>query len=396
MYKSQAILFLLLLSWLLFFPNLQYAIAQERINEHEASISDELLETLELDELNKQWNDLQKQYEQFLPTWSKKNIAELIKDSASLSFTSLFKGIVTFVLFELIENGKLLGTLLILTLFSVLLQATINAFGDGSVSKIAQFVIFSVLIYLALQSFYLTYTYTNNVMEQMSSFMVALLPLLLAIIASSGQLLSVAFFHPLIIIFIQFSTILLAKIIFPLLFIAALFMMISQFNESFKLDQLASLLRTLSLGSLGIYVTVLLTIMSVQGTVTAIHDGVALKTTKFIAGNFIPVIGKTLTEATDTILSAALLLKNALGVVGLFIIVTIAVFPALKIAVLAFIYKLVAGLLQPLGNSSIVQSLAIISQYMMYILACLIFMTLMFFLTIVIIIVSSNIPLLLR
>lgn len=396
MYKSQAILFLLLLCWLLFFPNLQYAIAQERINEHEASISDELLETLELDELNKQWNDLQKQYEQFLPTWSEKNIAELIKDSASLSFTSLFKGIVTFVLFELIENGKLLGTLLILTLFSVLLQATINAFGDGSVSKIAQFVIFSVLIYLALQSFYLTYTYTNNVMEQMSSFMVALLPLLLAIIASSGQLLSVAFFHPLIIIFIQFSTILLAKIIFPLLFIAALFMMISQFNESFKLDQLASLLRTLSLGSLGIYVTVLLTIMSVQGTVTAIHDGVALKTTKFIAGNFIPVIGKTLTEATDTILSAALLLKNALGVVGLFIIVTIAVFPALKIAVLAFIYKLVAGLLQPLGNSSIVQSLAIISQYMMYILACLIFMTLMFFLTIVIIIVSSNIPLLLR
>lgn len=396
MYKSQAILFLLLLSWLLFFPNLQYAIAQERINEHEASISDELLETLELDELNKQWNDLQKQYEQFLPTWSEKNIAELIKDSASLSFTSLFKGIVTFVLFELIENGKLLGTLLILTLFSVLLQATINAFGDGSVSKIAQFVIFSVLIYLALQSFYLTYTYTNNVMEQMSSFMVALLPLLLAIIASSGQLLSVAFFHPLIIIFIQFSTILLAKIIFPLLFIAALFMMISQFNESFKLDQLASLLRTLSLGSLGIYVTVLLTIMSVQGTVTAIHDGVALKTTKFIAGNFIPVIGKTLTEATDTILSAALLLKNALGVVGLFIIVTIAVFPALKIAVLAFIYKLVAGLLQPLGNSSIVQSLAIISQYMMYILACLIFMTLMFFLTIVIIIVSSNIPFLLR
>lgn len=396
MYKSQAILFLLLLSWLLFFPNLQYAIAQERINEHEASISDELLETLELDELNKQWNDLQKQYEQFLPTWSEKNIAELIKDSASLSFTSLFKGIVTFVLFELIENGKLLGTLLILTLFSVLLQATINAFGDGSVSKIAQFVIFSVLIYLALQSFYLTYTYTNNVMEQMSSFMVALLPLLLAIIASSGQLLSVAFFHPLIIIFIQFSTILLAKIIFPLLFIAALFMMISQFNESFKLDQLASLLRTLSLGSLGIYVTVLLTIMSVQSTVTAIHDGVALKTTKFIAGNFIPVIGKTLTEATDTILSAALLLKNALGVVGLFIIVTIAVFPALKIAVLAFIYKLVAGLLQPLGNSSIVQSLAIISQYMMYILACLIFMTLMFFLTIVIIIVSSNIPLLLR
>ena len=47
--------------------------------------------------------------------------------------------------------------------------------------------------------------------------------------------------------------------------------------------------------------------MSVQGTATAIQDGVALKTTKFITGNFIPVVGRTFTDAADTVLSAALL-----------------------------------------------------------------------------------------
>src|SRR5690625_2447857 len=147
---------------------------------------------------------------------------------------------------------------------------------------------------------------------------------------------------------------------------------------------------------LGVFLTIFLGVMSVQGAATAIQDGVALKTTKFITGNFIPVIGRTFTDAADTVLSAALLLKNAIGIVGVTIIIIIAVFPALKILAISFIYKLAAALLQPLGNSPIISSLNTISKYILYVLACLITVTFMFFLSIVVIVIASNIPLLLR
>lgn len=395
MFKNILKLMIVMTIIFLFYPLTTYATIEDDERE-EKSITDEMINALELDELNRQWEYITQQYENFLPEWSKKNLLEMIKNDDNMALSPILKGIITFILYEIIENGKLLSTLLLLTLFSLLLETIVTAFGEASVSKIAQFVIFTILIYIALQSFYLSYSYAKDVISQMSSFMIALLPLLLAIIASLGQFISVAFFQPIIIIMIQFSSVLVSNFIFPLLFIAALLMIISQLNETFKLDQLASLFRSISLTVLGVYVTILLTIMSIQGTVTAIQDGVALKTTKFITSNFVPVIGKTLTDATDTILSSALLLKNAIGVVGLIIIAIVALFPALKIAVLAFIYKLVASLLQPIGTNGIVKSLSIISQYMMYILACLIFVTIMFFLTIVIIVVSSNLPLLLR
>ena len=136
--------------------------------------------------------------------------------------------------------------------------------------------------------------------------------------------------------------------------------------------------------------------MSVQGAASAIQDGVAMKTAKFITGNFIPVIGRTFTDAADTVLSASLLLKNAVGIVGLIIILFFALFPAIKVVVIALIYKLVAAILQPIGDGPVITTLNTISTYILYILACLLAVSLMFLLAIVIIVIASNITLLLR
>src|SRR5690625_2199289 len=112
-----------------------------------------------------------------------------------------------------------------------------------------------------------------------------------------------------------------------------------------------------------------------------------MKTTKFVTGNFIPVIGRTFTDAADTILSASLILKNAIGIVGVIMIVVFALFPAIKIFAIAFIYKIAAAVVQPIGDGPIITSLNTISKYTLYILACLLTVTLMFFLAIVIIII---------
>src|SRR5699024_10100475 len=125
----------------------------------------------------------------------------------------------------------------------------------------------------------------------------------------------------------------------------------SQLNQQFQATQLAELLKTIALGTLGVFLSLFLGVISVQGTASAIQDGVALKTTKFITGNFIPVVGGAFTDAADTVLSALLLLKNATGIIGLLIIVCFTIFPACKILVISLIYKLSAALLQPMGNT---------------------------------------------
>ncbi|MFD2630799.1 stage III sporulation protein AE [Oceanobacillus kapialis] len=390
--KKKSILFLAFLVFLVFG---QVSVsASPSVGVEEAS--DEVLEEVSLTEIQSYWTDLVTEYGGYLPELEKTSVYEFIKDNGGFSVKNAVGGLLEFLFHELIINGKLLGLLIMLILFSVLLQTMHNAFEKSSVSKIAYFVVYIVLIFIALNSFYLAVSYAKEAIDTMSSFMIALIPLVLGLMATFGNIVSVSFFHPIIIFLVNFSGILVSTIILPLLFLSALLLIVSSLSDNYKVTHLANLFKQVALGILGIFFTIYLGVMSVQGATSAIQDGVAMKTAKFITGNFIPVIGRTFTDAADTILSASLLLKNAVGLVGLLIIIFIALFPALKIFAIALIYKIAAAILQPIGDGPVITSINTISKYIVYILACMLAVSFMFLLGIVIIVIASNLTLLLR
>lgn len=360
------------------------------------NIDDMLLEDVSLGGIQQFWDELVTEYSGYLPEIEKISLYEFIKNNDSLSFKGAINGLIKFLFYELILNGKLLGLLLMLTLFSLVLQTMHNAFEQSTVSKIAYFVVYIVLIYIALNSFFLAYSYALQAIDTMSSFMIALIPLILGLMATFGNIVAVSFFHPIIIFLIHTSGVLVSKLILPLLFLSALMLVVSTLNDNYRVTHLANLFKTLSIGILGAFLTVFLGVMSVQGTASAIQDGVAMKTAKFVTGNFIPIIGRTFTDATDTILSASLILKNAIGIVGVVTVIFIALFPALKVFAIALTFKIAAAVLQPIGDGPVITSLNTISKSIIYVLACLLAVTLMFFLAIVIIIVATNVTLLLR
>ncbi|GGP12795.1 stage III sporulation protein AE [Oceanobacillus neutriphilus] len=364
--------------------------------EEEETLQNTLLDEISLDEIQSYWDELITEYGDNLPDLQKISIYEWIKNGDSISIQDILLYFLRYLLHELIVNGKLLGTLLMLTLFAVVLQSIQSAFEQTTVSKVAYFVVFLVLLFIVLNSFYLATSYTKEAIDTMQSFMIALLPLVLGMMASFGSVISVSFFHPVIIFFIHFSGVFISTFVLPLLFLSAMLVIISSLNSNFKVTHLANLFRNVAVGSLGIFLTIFLGVISVQGTATAIQDGVAIKTAKFVTGNFIPVLGRTFTDAADTILSASLILKNAVGMIGLFIILFIVAFPALKVGVIAIIYKLAAAILQPIGGGPIVQCLNTVSTYILFILACLLAVSLMFLLGIVVIVAASNLTVLLR
>lgn len=360
------------------------------------SIEDTMLDDISLNSVDQYWHELVNDYGGFLPELEKTNLYDLIKSNGKMSVKNIVNGLLKYLGYELLLNSKLLGSLIMLTLFSIVLQTMHTAFENSSISKIAYFVVYIVLIFIALNSFYIAFSYAQETIEAMSSFMIALIPLILGLMATFGNLITVSFFHPIIILLMNISGVLVSKIILPLLFLSALLLIVSSLNKDYQVTHLANLLRNIGMGILGVFLTIFLGVMSVQGTASAIQDGVAMKTAKFITGNFIPIVGRTLTDATDTIMSASLLLKNAVGIVGLIIIGFLALFPVLKIFAIALTYKVAAAVLQPIGDGPVITSLNTISKSILYVLACLLIVTLMFFLAIVIIILASNVTLLLR
>lgn len=356
----------------------------------------EQIEGIDVEEIKVYWEEVMDEYGGFLPESQKGSFMEFVKGDKSFSMEEWSKGFLKYLFHELLANGKLLGSLILLTIFSMFLQTLQNAFEQKTVSKVAYSVVFMVLIIIALNSFHIVISYTLEAITAMTGFIIALVPLLIALIASSGGLVSAAFFHPIILFLMNTSGLLIQYVVLPLLFLSAILSIVSTLSEHYKVTQLAQLLRNVSIGILGIYLTVFLGVISVQGATAAVTDGIAIRTAKFVTGNFIPVIGRMFTDATDTVITASVLLKNTVGILGVATLILLAAFPAVKILSIAIIYKLAAALLQPLGGGTVIKCLDIISKSIIYIFAALAIVSFMFFLSITVIIAAGNITVMVR
>jgi stage III sporulation protein AE len=355
------------------------------------------VEQLPTDDIEKYWNNLQNQYGGYFPDNKAPNLFDLITGNGEgFSIGGFLTGLLRFFFHELLYNGKLLGTIIILTVFSMILENLQNAFEQNTVSRVAYAVTYMVMIIIAVNSFSVAVDYAKGAITSMVDFMIAMIPLILALLASSGNLTSVAMFHPLIIFMINIISTMIYAVIFPLIFFSAVLSIVSSFSEKYQISQLAQLIRNISLGLLGVFLTVFLGVISVQGATAAVTDGITIRTAKYVTGNFVPVVGRMISDAADTVVGASLLVKNAVGLAGVVIIILLCAFPAIKILSLALIYNLSAAIMQPLGNSPIISCLNTIGKSLIFIFAALASVGLMFFLAITIIITAGNISVMIR
>ncbi|KRE54486.1 stage III sporulation protein AE [Paenibacillus sp. Soil522] len=406
--RAKLILFIFTATFLFsFVPNVGYAGAGESgapagesragADQLSKELAAEQLGTLETESVESYWNKLRSEYGGFFPDQHIPSFAQMILPGGDgLKITDVLQGLLRYLWHEVLYNGKLLVTVVMLTVFSMVLETLQNAFERNAVSKVAYSITYMVLIIIAVNSFHVAMGYAKGAIESMIQFMLAMVPLLLTLLASMGNVVTVSVLHPLIIFMIHAVGTLIYTLVFPLLFFSAVLHIASALTEKFKVTQLANLLRNISVGMMGVLLTVFLGVISVQGAAGAVTDGVTLRTAKFVTGSFVPVVGRMFSDAADTVISASMLAKNAIGLAGVIILLFISAFPAIKILTLALIYNISAAVMQPLGDSPIVSCLATIGKTMIYVFAALAAVSLMFFLAVTIILTAGNAALMVR
>jgi stage III sporulation protein AE len=354
-------------------------------------------EDVNLQQIEKYWTDLKAEYGGYFPEGKLPELRKLMfPDSQSWNLGQAFMGIARFFLHEVLYSSKLLVTIVLLTVFTMLLETMQNAFERNTVSKVAYAIAYMVLIILAVNSFRTATSYAGDAIGNMVQFMLAMVPLLLTLLAGTGGVASVAILHPLIVFMIHAIGTFIHLVVFPLLFFSAVLHLVSSITDRYKVTHLANLLRNAGTWIMGGMLTAFLGVLSIQGAAGAVTDGVALRTAKFVTGNFVPVVGRMFSDAADTVMSASLLVKNAVGLAGVIILLFLCAFPALKILTLALIYNVAGAVMQPMGDSPIVHCLQTIGKTLLYVFAALAAVGLMFFLAVTIILTAGNAALMMR
>ena len=106
----------------------------------------------------------------------------------------------------------------------------------------------------------------------------------------------------------------------PIVFIATALGIIANLSDKIQIGKLSNFFKSGITWILGLVITIFVSILSLEGSLTSNVDGLTAKGIKTATSTFVPVVGKALGDSVDTVLGATSLLKNSIGIVGMFVI----------------------------------------------------------------------------
>lgn len=294
---------------------------------------------------------------------------------------------------DVVAEGRVLGLIFLLTVWAAVLARIsegMDAADKTGVTGLAHMVVVSALMLVALHSFVVALDLVQGLVGTLVHFMESLIPLLMVLMAGSGALASAGIFHPLMILVTNLVAVLTKRWVLPLVLMATLVELVSVWLPRFSLRTLGGLLRQVGLTLLGGFMTLFLGVMAVEGAAGSVADGVALRTGKFLANTFVPVIGKMFSDAMEAVLGSSLLLKNAVSVFGAIGIISLLLFPLLKLFAMMLLYRVAAAGAEPLGVASVPEALNLMANALGWLMAILGAVGLMFFLVVTVVVGTTN------
>ena len=355
----------------------------ENYNETKKSIDkymDSQLEKLNLDEIQgyiKESNIIEQV-----------NIKTFLKDiiSGKKTILDLFDkdGIKVLLFDELKSSLKVASIIIVLALLSSVLKSLDNSFSSGAVSKIITYIIFITMVSLTLVGFKDVLEICSNTIDSTVGLMKIIMPVLITLLVLIGFPITSTVLNPIFIGGVTFINIIFKKFLFVSIALAFAILVVNNLSKSIKLKKLSSFIKQINLVSIGAMFTIYLGLVSMQGLYVKSIDNFAVKTTKYAIGNFIPVVGSFVSDSVDILLSSSQLIKGVFGGVGLVLLVAVCLIPIIKILSIIFVYKVSAIVVEPIGEDSISSFLNEVANLMVVMLACIIAITIMFFVTVAI------------
>ena len=297
---------------------------------------------------------------------------------------------------ELYQNLGILVKITVLVVICALLKNLQAGFMSEGAGQIAFYACYMVLVSMLLVSFRTVMTIGISIIDRMVGFMYASVPVIMALLVSGGNITAGGILHPAMLLVIEVTATVIRNVFVPLVYISAILTIVNNISEKIQLTRLVSLIKQIVSWSLGIILTVFIIAVSVQGTLGAVIDGATQKAAKFAISTFIPIVGKTLSDAAETVIGCTLVIKNAAGVGVMAGILLISVLPLIKIIALAGLFKAAGALLEPISESRITNCINDIAGSMIHIFALSASVAFMFIVSVTALISAGNASAMLR
>lgn len=290
-----------------------------------------------------------------------------------------------------VQTGiKSLVSILVIIIIHSILKSISESLENDNISKLIYYVQYIAIVTIIMENFSDIINLVKETSTNLVGFMNTLIPVLVSLMLYTGSLTTTSVLEPIILFMINFIGNLIQDILIPIVLIITSISIISKISDKVQIDKISKFLKSSTVWLLGLILTVFVGIVSLEGTLSSSVDGITAKTAKAIVSSAVPVVGKILGDVVDSVLGCGVILKNAVGFVGVIIIVGICILPILKLTVLMFSYKLIAGISEVIADAKIVKLLDEISDIFKILLAILVSISVMVIIGTTLLVKMSN------
>lgn len=270
---------------------------------------------------------------------------------------TIFKALANMVGKEVLDCITVLGSIIVIIVIHSILKSISEGLENKSISQITYYVQYILIVTLIMTNFADILSMVRTSIDSLVGFMNSLVPLLITLMLTTGNIASAGIIEPIILFIITFIGNFITTVLIPFVLISNVLGIVSKVSDRVQVDKLGKFFNSSVVWVLGIVLTIFVGILSVEGSLSSTVDGITAKTAKAAVTNFIPVVGKILGDAVDTVIGCSNVLKNAVGIIGVIVIVCICVEPIIKLAVLMALYYLAGAVCQPIADGKIVKLL---------------------------------------
>ena len=258
---------------------------------------------------------------------------------------------------EISSSLKILISILVIIVIHGILKSITDNLGNSSISQIIYFVQYILIVTLIMSNFTEIIKIVKETANDLVGFINVLIPLLLTLLVYTGNIATSTLLQPIILFISNFIGNIIVDVLIPIVLIIVVFSIISKISERVQIDKLSKFLKSGVVWFLGFVLTIFVGVVSLEGTLSSSVDGITAKTAKTAVSSIIPVVGKVLGDVVDSVLGCGVILKNAVGIIGVVVIIGICILPIIKIGTLSIIYNLASAVIQPVADDKIVKLL---------------------------------------
>ncbi len=265
--------------------------------------------------------------------------AEIYMPSEPQSFSEgllhIFRKAIGAIEPELREAGGLCASIISICLLCVITQQL-----SGNAAKItvlASTVMIGILLIMPTNALM---GLGRKTVDSLSNYGKLFVPVMTTALAAQGGVTTSAALYGATTAFTAILSSLVSNLIVPLVYIYISIAVVNSFLSDESLKRLRDFAKWITVWSMKAVMYVYTGYMTITGVISGSVDASALKATKLAISSAVPVIGGLLSDASETILIGAGVMKSTVGIYGLFVVISLWIGPFLKIGLQYLLLKL--------------------------------------------------------